>query len=135
MATLTINRTREYLNRLRDYGVYIDGKKVGTIANGETKIFNVSSGHHLIFTKIDWCSSPSLSIAINENEEKILKVGGFKYGSWLMPTTLIIIILSYFFKLKYDLNYLFYLVIPVFLLLIFYLTLGRKKYLTLIEII
>jgi|ERR1039458_2379285 hypothetical protein len=135
MATLTINRTREYLNRLRDYGVYIDGIKVGTVANGETKTFTVSSGHHLILTKIDWCSSPLLSIDITENEEKIVKVGGFKHGSWLMPTTLIIIILSYFFKLKYDLNYLFYLVIPVFLLLIFYLTLGRKKYLTLIEII
>lgn len=51
MATIIINRTSEYLNRLRDYGVYIDGKKVGTIANGETKEFNVSTGQHSVFMK------------------------------------------------------------------------------------
>lgn len=31
MATIILNRTSEYLNRLRDYEVYIDEKKVGTV--------------------------------------------------------------------------------------------------------
>jgi hypothetical protein len=55
MATIIINRTSEYLNLMRNYGIYIDGKKIDTIANGETKEFNISVGHHSLYTKIDWC--------------------------------------------------------------------------------
>jgi hypothetical protein len=133
MATIIINRTSEYLNRIRDYGVYIDDKKVGTISNGETKEFNVSEGHHSVFTKIDWCSSPTLSVNVNDQETKSLKVGGFKNGKWLMPTGLVIIVLSYIANLLFDFEYLFYLVIPVFLLMVYYTTVGRKQYLTLTE--
>jgi hypothetical protein len=39
MATIKIQRTTEYNNRLRDYNIFIDEQKVGTIANGETKDF------------------------------------------------------------------------------------------------
>lgn len=133
MAIIILNRTSEYVNRLSDYGVYIDGKKVGTIANGEIKEFNVSPGQHSIITKIDWCSSPSLTFDISDNEVKNFKVGGFKNAKWLMPTGLIIIILSYIVNLLFDFEYLFYLVIPGFLIMIYYMTVGRKRYLTLTE--
>jgi len=127
MATMVLNRTSEYANRLINFGVFVDGKKVGTIANGETKKFDVLSGQHTLVTKIDWCSSPTLVFSIGDNEIKNFKVGGFRNASWLVPTALIIIILSYI------VSYLFYLVIPVFLLIVYYLTIGRKRYLTLIE--
>lgn len=133
MGTIIINRTNEYLNRIRDYGVYIDGKKVGTIANGETKEFNVFAGKHSVFAKIDWCSSPTLSLDLNDHETKSLKVGGFKNGNWLMPTALVIIVLSFVANRLFDFDYLFYLVIPIFLLMVYYMTVGRKKYLTLTE--
>ena len=133
MTKINISRTSEYLNRLRDYGVYIDGEKVGTIANGETKEFDVSPGYHSVFTKIDWCSSPTLSVNINDLETKNLKVGGFKNGRWLMPIGIAIIVLSYIVNLLFDFEYLFYLVIPVFLIMIYYLTFGSKQYLTLTE--
>lgn len=133
MATIILNRTSEYVNRLRNYGVYIDGKKVGTIANGETKKFNVSPGQHSIVNKIDWCSSPTVTINISDDEVKSFKVGGFKNANWLMPTAFIVIVLSYIVNSKYGFKYLFYLVIPAFLLLVYYLTVGRKRYLTLTE--
>lgn len=133
MATIILNRTSEYLNRLRDYEIYIDEKKVGTIANGEIKDFNVSDGKHLIVTKIDWCSSQPLTFDISDNEVKNFKVGGYKNAKWLMPTGLIIIVLSYIVNLLFDFEYLFYLVIPDFLIMVYYLTVGRKRYLSLIE--
>ncbi|MBO9681290.1 MAG: hypothetical protein J7502_01235 [Flavisolibacter sp.] len=133
MATIILNRTSEYVNRLRDYGVYIDEKKVGTIANGEIKEFNVSAGQHSIVTKIDWCSSQTVTFDISDDEVKNFKVGGFKNAKWLMPTGLIIIVLSYIVNLLFDTEYLFYLIIPIFLIMVYYMTLGRKRYLTLSE--
>jgi hypothetical protein len=133
MATIILNRTSEYVNRLRNYGVYIDGKKVGTIANGETKDFVVTPGHHSIVTKIDWCSSKTINFDISNDELKEFRVGGFKNAKWLVPTGLIVIVLSYIVNLRYGFEYLFYLVVPAFLLLVYYLTVGRKRYLTLTE--
>lgn len=133
MATIILNRTSEYVNRLRNYGVYIDGKKVGTIANGDTKEFVVTPGHHSIVTKIDWCSSKTITFDIGHDEIKEFKVGGFKNAKWLMPVAFIVIVLSYIVNFKYGFEYLFYLVIPAFLMLVYYLTVRRKKYLTLTE--
>ena len=133
MGSIIINRTSEYLNRLRNYGVYIDGKKVDTISNGETKKFNISAGQHSILTKIDWCSSQTLSVDINDNETKSFKVGGFKNGNWLIPAGLVIPILSFIASSLFDFDYLFYLIIPIFLLMVYYMTLGRRQYLTLKE--
>ena len=111
----------------------LTGKKVGTIANGTTKEFNVSAGQHTIFTKIDWCSSPTVSLDINSDETKSLQVGGFKNAKWLMPTALVIIVLSFTTKVLFGFDYLFYLVLPIFLLMLYYMTVGRKEYLTLTE--
>ena len=133
MATIILNRTSEYVNRLRNYSVYIDGKKVGTLADGETKEFVVTPGHHSIVTKIDWCSSKTITFDLSDDEMKEFKVGGFKNAGWLVPTAIIVIVLSYIVNLKYGFEYLFYLAVPAFLLLVYYLTVGRKRYLTLTE--
>ena len=133
MATFIINRTSEYLNRGRRYGIYVDGKEMGKMVNGETKEFNVSPGQHSVFAKIDWCSSETLSIDLNDQETKTLKVGGFKNGNWMMPVGFILLVLSYVLNLLFSVAYLFYLVIPLFLISLYYITFGRKKYLTLSE--
>lgn len=134
MARIIINRTGEYINRLRNYQVYIDGKKAGTIANGQIKEFNVSAGKHVVFLMIDWASSPSLQVHLDEDESKSLKAGGFTHAKWLMPVAITIIILSFIINLIFDFDYLFYLVIPVSLVMLYYMTFGRKKYLSLSEI-
>ena len=133
MATIKIHRTKEYNNKLRDFIILIDGKEIGKIANGESKDFEMLPGHHIINAKIDWCSSPELSIVTDYNETKNLKVGGFKYGKWLMPITFVILIIHFVIKATAGFNGTIFLVIPTFLILVYYLTFGRNKYLTLTE--
>jgi hypothetical protein len=100
MATIRIKRTSEYINLLRDYKIFIDGQQVGTIANGEIKDFPTTVGQHIVTAKIDWCSSPDVSIDVKENQTINLNVYGLK-------------------------------TLNGFLLLMYYLTKGKNKYLTL----
>ncbi len=134
MAAIRIKRTNEYNNRMRDYKIFIDGQQIGTIANGETKEFPTTEGHHTVTAKIDWCSSPDILLDINDNQTKDLKVGGFKNGQILMPIGLGIIVLHFILSKFADFEYTIFLVAPLFLMLFYYLTIGRKKYLTLEKI-
>lgn len=133
MATIRLKRTSEYNNRMRDYKIFIDGQQVGTIANGETKDFPTTVGQHTITAKIDWCSSPKISIELKENQTSNLKVGGFKYGQILMPVGLGLTVLHFILSKFADFDNTIFLVAPLFLLMVYYLTIGRKKYLTLEE--
>ncbi len=134
MAIIKIERTNEFLNRMRDYKIYIDGKEVGTIANGETKTFETNSGQHTLAAKIDWCASPEILININDAETKKFRVGGFKSANWLIFSGLGVLVLHFLLSETTGINYIISLLVPIFLLLGYYLTLGRKKYLTLVEI-
>ncbi|MCA6490967.1 MAG: hypothetical protein IM558_09195 [Chitinophagaceae bacterium] len=134
MATIRIKRTSEYNNRIRDYKIFVDGQQVGTIANGETKDFPTTVGQHIVTAKIDWCSSPNISIELKENQTSNLKVGGFKYGQILMPIGFGLIALHFILTIFADFYYTIFLVVAFFPLLLYYLTIGRKKYLTLEEL-
>jgi|SRR5690554_50550 len=134
MATVRLKRTSEYNNRIRDYKIFIDGQQVGTIANGETKDFPTTVGQHTVRAKIDWCSSPELSIELKENQTSSLKVGGFKYGQILILVGLGLIVLHFILSKFADFDYTILLFAALFLLMVYYLTIGRKKYLTLEEV-
>ena len=133
MATLIINRTSEYINKLRDYGIYVDEQKIGTIADGESKEFTVPAGKHSVYTKIDWCSSPVVSVVLQDHETRNLHTGGFKNAKWLMPAGLVLIVLSFIINFFVAFTYLFFLLVPIFLILVYFITIGRKQYLTLSE--
>jgi len=133
-TTIKIKRTNEFINMARNYKIFIDGQFVGKIANGATKDFPTTSGQHTVIAKIDWCSSPSISVDISTNETKYLIVGNFKYGSWLMFIGLILICFLPMLRVIFGFGYAtYFLLMPVVLLLCCYITFGRKKYLTLIE--
>jgi hypothetical protein len=133
MPTVKIVRSSEYINRLRDYGIYIDGRKVGVVSNGEVVEFVVSSGEHTIYARIDWCFSPTRTFSIADHEFKAFHVGGFKGAKWLMPLGFALLILYYVltYLFKMDSLLLFILVLPVFFVLMYFISIGRKKYLTL----
>jgi hypothetical protein len=131
MATIKLNRTNEYNNKMRDYKIFIDGQQVGTIANGETKEFPSTVGQHIVTAKIDWCSSPDISINLKENQTSHLKVGGFKNGQLLMRIGLGVVVLHFILSKFADFDYLIFLAVPLLLIMVYYLSLGRKKYLTL----
>jgi len=141
MAKIKIKRTSEYINSKRDYKIYIDGQLIGTISNGETKEFETTAEQHTITAKIDWCTSPEISINISDNVTKKIKVGGgIKNGKWLRLFGVVLVVLYIFLImiLRYDFSK-FLLLAPIILLApisvlnIYYMTLGRKKYLILNE--
>ena len=134
MATITIQRTSENFNRLRDFRIYIDGEKIGTIADGETKDFIIFSGQHSIVAKIDWCSSPEISFDIKDTDTKTFKVGGFKGGNTIVLIMIGLVALYFTLKVLLQNNYAIFLLLPAALILIYYITISRKKYLTLTEI-
>ncbi|HUH25775.1 MAG TPA: hypothetical protein VLY87_04060 [Flavobacterium sp.] len=105
MAIIKIQRSSEYTSKMRAIKIFIDGKQIGTIADGEIKEFTITEGQHNIEAKIDWCSSPKVLFNINNPEAKAFEIGSFAQKNRL----------SFFFPF-------------------YYLTIGRKKYLTLNEI-
>ena len=135
MGRLIVSRRKDWQNRGRKFGVYIDGEKKDVIENGEIKELEIESGKHKVQFKIDWCSSPELEIEIPTEKSKSIEISGYKIGRWLFP--LFYIVFGIYFLLKMFLNKniveLMYLVIPFFLVMLYYYTFGRKKYIEIKE--
>ena len=133
MATIKIKRTNDYINYLRDYRLFIDGQKIGTIGNNQIKEFDILIGQHSLIAKIDWCSSPEFPFEASEKDSKILLLGGMRSSRWLMPLISISIILALFLKyVSYYISIILTL-IPL-LYILYFLTIGRKNYLTIKEL-
>ena len=133
MAKIKIQRTNDFINAMREYRLYIDGQKIGTIGNEQTKDFEIPAGQHSLIARIDWCSSPELSFVINDNDSKTFLVGGLKNGKMIIPLLIVILTLSLILPHTSHNYYKMLLVLPPFLFLLYILTLGRRNYLTLKE--
>lgn len=68
MVTMRVTRDSGYADYLRAYAVLVDGKKVGELSNGDSKIFSVAPGAHKISLKIDWCGSQELAFVAIEGQ-------------------------------------------------------------------
>jgi len=136
MAKLIIKRTSEWNNRLRDIEIYLEEEKIGVIGNGEVKVFEIESGEHNLKSKIDWCGSETLTFNLNHNETKTIELSGFKLGKFMLPIALIIGAIYFIFGKQLNDSPMALIVafFPVVLYLVYYLTLGRNKYLRLKEI-
>ena len=133
MPKLIIKRTSEWNNRMRGIVIFLDGKKIGVIRNGEFKEFEIEPGEHNIKAKIDWCGSEKLLINLADNEVKKIELSGFKLGKYMMPVALIICIIYFTFGEQLNLSPMLFmlLTLPFGLYLMYNLTLGRNKYLRL----
>ena len=133
MPKLIIKRTSEWNNRMRGIVIFLDGKKIGVIRNGELKEFEIEPGEHNIKAKIDWCGSEKLLINLADNEVKKIELSGFKLGKYMMPVALIICIIYFTFGEQLNLSPMLFmlLILPFGLYLMYHLTLGRNKYLRL----
>jgi len=132
MATIKIKRTNDYVNALRDYRLFIDGQKIGTIGNNQIKEFDIPIGQHSLSAKIDWCSSPDFSFETNGSDSKIILLGAIRSWRWLMPLISISIVLALLLK---DVSYyIAALVLIPLLYILYYLTIGRKNFLTIEEL-
>ena len=137
MAKIIINRKSEWMNRLRSIHVYIDGKNVGSLKNGSSEEFVVEQGLHTIECKIDWCSSMPVSLDVKAEDVKVLQLqSGMKYY-WIVSIIAIVLLFINFF-IPYTWAE-FSDAVPmvlaglIFLYLAYFLTIGRKKYLSLKE--
>ena len=135
MGKLILSRKKEWQNKSRKFRIYIDGKKIDTIANGEIKEIEIEPGKHKLILKIDWCSSPEVDIEISEEKSTMMETSGYKLGNWV--TLIMALLFGAFFTIKIfldkDIEELVYLIIPFFLIILYYLTFGRKKYIVLKE--
>jgi hypothetical protein len=136
MAKLILKRTSEFNNRMRGIEIFSNNDLLGKISNGETKEFELDPGLNKITAKIDWCGSQAKELDLKDNETKILKVSGYKYGSVIPPIGLLIsviyLVLSFGFNIEF---YSILILFPiVFLYPIYFITLGKQKYLRITEI-
>lgn len=83
MAIIEINRSSEYSNRLRKIKLFLDGKQLGVIANGETISFETNAGTHKLQAKIDWCTSNTIDLTITGNEKRSFDLTSFARHSSL----------------------------------------------------
>lgn len=102
MPTIRLYRPPEFINSTRQYKIFVDGEKIGTIVNGDTLEFDLPAGTHTMQAKIDWCSSPEFTFSVKNGETKTINVGGFHREE-----------VVYLHTSK----------------LLYYLTVGRKQYL------
>jgi len=78
-ATLRLRReVSPWRDKLRSYKILLDGKVIGTIANGATHDFTIVAGEHVVRLKIDWAGSPKMSftVAAGEIAEFVCRAGG-----------------------------------------------------------
>lgn len=141
MATLIIKRTSEYSYKLRDYKIYLDDALIGTIEDGQTKVFEINSGQHAIYAGIDKVIfSPTLSFLSVSDEKNTFQIGSSKYGKFKQPKLIFfgligLLIFSLICKLILSLDYPHLLFILIFAVLIYFLMLGRSSYLTINEVV
>lgn len=133
MTKIIIERKSEWNNKAREIGIYIDGEKVGTIGDGEIQEYEVESGKHDVYTKIDWSRSQKIEFNMAENDIKTLKLTGFKYGAWILPIMLGFSVICYLLIYLFEIRFIHIVWIPTIVLLYptYFITLGRNKYLIL----
>jgi hypothetical protein len=78
---MVVRRTSQYTNRIRPVGVFVDGKKVGQLKDGESKSFELSPGEHRVFAKVAWYKTPLLAVRI-ERGETVDLVAGSEITGW-----------------------------------------------------
>lgn len=63
-----LTRDRGAVDYLRSYRIMLDGKRIGSIKNGQTRTFSIIPGRHELVVKIDWCRSNSMNLEIREGQ-------------------------------------------------------------------
>ena len=136
MTRLRIERSSEFNNKAKEFELYLNGDKIGTIANGETKEFDLESGKYQLMAKIDWCQSQTLEFELLANETKTIKLAGFIFGNAIMPVIGSLFLGYYVLRAMYDMDLTFLIIIgaALFLYPMYFITFGRKRYIRIKEL-
>ena len=137
---IILTRKGEWVNRARSYTVFIDGVASGKIRNGSSEEFLVTPGSHQVYCKFAWYSSPVFTLQMESQKvEYLLVKSGMKYYWPLFLFLLTGIVINLLYSRKPEerpfwvLVVQFILILPALLYLLYYLTFGRKNYLSIEE--
>jgi hypothetical protein len=74
-AKLLVQRESSFASSLREMGVYVDGEKVGTVANGKNAEFWIPAGRSSITVKVAGFSSDPVYVDIGEHQRQSVVAG------------------------------------------------------------
>lgn len=136
MGKLIISRRKEWSNRGRKFKIFINDENVDYIENGEVKELNLEPGINKVLFKVDWCSSQEIDLEISDEKAKTIEVSGFKIGRWMYPLFYALLAAYFIIKVAFNvyLKELMYPVIPLTLIILYYVSFGRKKYIEIKEL-
>ncbi len=129
MARLIVKRKSRWINKMRNIGLYVDNNKIGSIGNGCIEEYSISPGEHTLKARLDWCSSNVHSFSLSENETYTVAVEPYKYATVLLAFEIAILLIHFLAKYYYDIDYIVWLIIPFFVVNLYYLTFGYNRYL------
>lgn len=124
-GTLELYRKRNFDGLLVDVDIYINNQLVGSMSNGERKIFDLPPGSHIIKAK-QRNKSGEQHITINENQTIGYSFQPTKWSLLCFASTLIAFILIYLYSLSIILLVL--ALLPGFIIAMYLVLFGRKKY-------
>ena len=135
---IIVSRPNQWLNRTRIVKVFIDDVEAGSVKNGSSEEFAIGSGQHIVQCKMDWQSSPVMIVNLNQHEIEYLIVKNAMKYYWPLFLLMLIGVGINLFYLRYQTQrplgaYLLQLalILPALIYLLYYITIGRKKYLIL----
>ncbi len=83
MPKITLRSTKGWNNRNRNFGVYVDGQKIGMIQSGHSKEFEIEPGEHQLKAKSGLFRTKKISMSLDKDENKNIELTGFKFWKWL----------------------------------------------------
>ena len=139
-AKIVVSRQKEWFNRSRSFRIWIDGIESDIIGDGGTISFWVAPGDHKIQCRLAWYGSQEIRMHLAPGETNWFKVrNGMKYYWHSFVVLLIGIVLNLTAVGQDDERPLWaplielILILPALFYMLYYMTLGRKKYLILEE--
>ena len=83
---LRVVRTSQFANRGRSISVYVDGREVGTVRNGETIDFVVAVGEHDVHAALDGVCSETVRVGCAAGVPIMLRLSSPLTGWKLLRT-------------------------------------------------
>lgn len=145
-SKVTIYNKEQQVNKLRKINILLDGKYCCAIANGATHSIALTPGAHTLEAKIDWCGSAPVPFEIKDSQQinialscnyrpttsrlgklhAIIFFGGLILNLYFQSAVLLWSVLGFSF---------IYQLLEAYKRsgkgILYYLTIGRKKYLKL----
>jgi len=132
MPKLTIHRKKEFTNAFRSITILLNNEVIGTIDNAHSTTFVIPEGDHVLSAKLDWCGSQKIDFTMGSSD-MAFELSAFKL-SWVVFVG-VFASLIYFITASDVPLWAFGLVLALigipFLVVLYYLSFGRKRYLRL----